>query len=290
MTARATLLHYSHDGLRLAVRLWGSLGEPRLPFVCLPGLTRNSRDFAGFAEAVRAGPTPRPVVAFDYRGRGASDRAGDAATYTLGHEMADVLAGLDHLGIARAIFVGTSRGALMLHLLAMAEPDRLAAAVLNDAGPRLEIEGLLAIKAYVGRTGLLPDWTAATEAVRRINAETFPALTEANFARMARANFRETEDGIVADYDPRLADGLTAIEAETALPELWEGFAALSALPVLVLRGEHSALLSRETVRRMAEAHPRLEAIEVSGQGHAPLLETADLPRRIGEFASRHGF
>ncbi|WP_152045409.1 alpha/beta fold hydrolase [Aureimonas psammosilenae] len=276
---------YDHDGLALAGRLYGRLDEGPFPFVCLPGLTRNSRDFDGFAEAIRAGSFSRPVVAFDYRGRGLSDRA-DPATYTLPVEMADIIAGLAHLGIARAVFVGTSRGALMLHLLVADRRDLLAGVVLNDAGPRLEMEGLLAIKAYVGKTGTLPNWQAATNRVRDINAETFPALSHVDFERMARANFVETPEGVVPDYDQRLADGLAGIDPTHPLSELWDAFAAFRDIPLLLLRGEHSRLLSRQTVERMRQVHPTMQAVEVPGQGHAPLLETGDLPARIGAFAA----
>ena len=226
------------------------------------------------------------MVAFDYRGRGLSDRAADAAAYALPLEMADVVAGLAHLGIRRAVFVGTSRGALLIHRLAVAHPELLAGAVLNDAGPRLELEGLLAIKGYVGKAGVLPDWRAATALVARINRPTFPALTQADFERMARATFTQTPAGIVADYDPHLADGLRDIGPTTAPPELWDAFAALRSVPTMVIRGEHSMLLARETVRRMMLEHPGLEAVEVAGQGHAPLLETAGLPERIAAFAA----
>jgi pimeloyl-ACP methyl ester carboxylesterase len=282
-----TIFRYEHDGLTLAGHLYGDLDAGVLPFVCLSGLTRNGRDFHRFALAIQRGEMDRPVIAFDYRGRGLSDRAADAATYTLPNEMADVLAGLAHLGVLRAVFVGTSRGALIVHLLAASHPTLVAGAVLNDAGPKLEIEGLLAIKGYVGRPGTLPDWQGATALVAAINRPTFPALTDADFERMARAAFKETDAGIVADHDPRLADVLKDIRPDAPPPDLWQLFEALRPVPVLVVRGEHSMLLSRETVARMAAFHPALEAIEVAGQGHAPLLETAGLPERIAAFSDR---
>lgn len=287
MKADFACFRYEHDGLGLHGRIYGDLAETASPLVCLSGLTRNSRDFHEFALTIRRGLAPRPVVTFDYRGRGLSDRASEASAYTLTAEMGDIVAGLEHLGIGRAIFVGTSRGALLIHLLGLAHGDLIAGAVLNDAGPRLEVEGLLAIKSYVGKAGVLPDWRAAIDIVTRINRETFPALGGEDFERMARANFVERPNGVVADYDTRLADALAGIDASNPLPEMWEAFAALRAVPVLVLRGEHSMLLSRDTVARMRAAHPDLAAIEVAGQGHAPLLETTGLPERIAAFAAR---
>jgi pimeloyl-ACP methyl ester carboxylesterase len=280
-------VRYEHDGLSLVGRIYGEIAEAALPLVCLPGLTRNSRDFHEFALATRAGGAARPVVTFDYRGRGGSEWAVDPSAYTVAVEAADVAAGLAGLGVSRAVFVGTSRGALIVHLLAASHPTLVAGAVLNDAGPKLEIEGLLAIKGYVGKSGTLPDWPGATALVAAINRPTFPALTDADFERMARAAFRETDAGIVADHDPRLADVLKDIRPDAPPPDLWQLFEALRPVPALVVRGEHSMLLSRQTVARMAAIHPALEAIEVAGQGHAPLLETAGLPERIAAFADR---
>jgi pimeloyl-ACP methyl ester carboxylesterase len=273
------------DKLDLYGRLYGTLAPDVLPLVCLPGLTRNSRDFHAFALALRAGPSPRAVVTLDYRGRGRSAWPADAASYAVPVEAADVLAGLGHLGIERAIFVGTSRGALIVHVMALMAPGAIAGAVLNDAGPRLEAEGLRAIRAAVGRAGPFADWAAAIDHVAALNAPTFPALGRADFERIARAHFTESAAGIVIDYDPRLAEALALLDLDQPLPELWDAFSALSPVPLMVIRGSHSLLLSAETVAAMAAAHPSLKVIEVAGQGHAPLLETADLPAAIARFA-----
>ena len=275
------------DGLRLSGRLYGTLTPGTLPFVCLPGLTRNARDFHALAEALAGLPDPRPLAAFDYRGRGRSEWSPDAASYSVLQEARDVLVGLEHLGIDRAVFIGTSRGALIIHLLAMMAPEMIASAVLNDAGPRIEAEGLMAIRSYVGLSGPFPDWAAATEHVRTIYAPSFPALSHSDFDRMARATFIETGNGIVADHDPNLARQLALLDLDQPLPELWNAFEALSAVPLLVIRGEHSTLLSRATVDRMQSRHPDLAAVEVAGQGHAPLLESGDLPALIHALAQR---
>lgn len=287
MSDGRTFTYTSADGLALAGSLHGTLRPGVLPLVCLSGLTRNARDFDALAEIVVAAPGHRPVIAFDYRGRGRSERAADASSYTVPQEAGDVLAGLAHLGVGRAIFVGTSRGALILHVLGAVALPMIAGAVLNDAGPRLEAEGLRAIRAYVGQSGVFESWTEAADHVERLNRPSFPALLRTDFERMARANFIETAEGIVADYDRRLAEGLALLDLDQPLPELWEAFEALTAVPLLVVRGACSSLLSAETVARMQTMHPQLEAVTVTGQGHAPLLETGDLPERILRFAER---
>ena len=293
----STTFYFDNDGLRLAGRIWngpektsgGSDGETPLPIVCLPGLTRNSRDFGALAGAILAEDPRRTIIAFDYRGRGLSQYADSPQAYTVPAEAADTIAGLDHLGISRAVFVGTSRGALVIHAIAAMRPDLLAGAVFNDAGPRLETEGLRHIRDTVGVVESFPDWENATDAVAAASAATFPALSRDDFARMALAGFIERDGMIVGDYDARLLEPLRIMDLDQPLPDLWEAFDRMKAVPLLVIRGEHSTLFSRETVSEMAGRHEKMEAVTVEGQGHAPFLETAGLPARILEFARQAG-
>ena len=290
----ASTFGYEHDGLRLSGRLHGFSSEGRrpaqpgvgtfLPLVCLPGLTRNARDFDAFAAAIQAGDHPRQVVAFDYRGRGRSDHA-SPETYAIPVEAADILAGLDHLGIERAIFVGTSRGALIVHVLALTALRRIAGAVLNDAGPRLEVDGLRLIRDTVGRRARFTSWAEAADDLEARHAKTFSALGRPDFERMARATHVERGGGIVADCDPALIEAIGTLDLDKELPELWDAYERLKVVPVLTIRGANSMLLAASTLDRMSRDHPRFAALTVAGQGHAPFLETAGLPERIAAFA-----
>ncbi|MCQ0989037.1 alpha/beta fold hydrolase [Jiella marina] len=278
---------YEHDGLRLSGRSLGPETSSSLPIVCLPGLTRNSRDFDAMALAIRSLDPDRRIVAFDYRGRGHSQYATGAEAYTVPAEAADILAGLDHLKIDRAVFVGTSRGTLVIHLLAMMRLEAIAAAVFNDAGPKIEAEGLRLIRDTVGVVESFPDWPSAVDALATSLGPAFPAMTRADFERMARAGYVERDGRIVGDYDPRLLEPLRTIDLENGLPELWEAFDLMKDVPLLVIRGENSTLFSASTVDAMKARHGNLESIEVPGQGHAPFLETAGLPAKIARFAGR---
>ena len=276
------------DGLMLSARVYGEDIEGALPVVCLSGLSRNARDFHELALHLSRGvDRPRKVVAFDYRGRGRSSYDRDWKKYSATVEAGDVLAGMVALGIEHAAFIGTSRGGLIVHLLAAMRPGVLKAVVLNDVGPVIEGAGLAQIRAYLERAPKPASFDDAVRILKAANGAAFTALADADWERMARAIYRNEDGRPVADFDPNLIRMLRGIDLTRPLPVMWTQFAALSHIPVMAIRGENSTLLSTETLEEMARRHPGLEAITVAGQGHPPLLETGDLPRRIAAFLER---
>ena len=276
------------DGLRLHARVYGEANSGHWPVVCLPGLTRNARDFHELAlHLSRQEKNPRKVIAFDYRGRGQSAYDPDVGHYNVGVEAGDILAGLAGLGIEQAAFIGTSRGGLIIHVLGAMRPAVLKAIVLNDIGPVIEVEGLAHISSYLERTPKPKTSAAAIDAQRRAHGDDFAALTEADWERMVSAIYRETEAGLVPDFDPNLVDTLAGLDFTKPLPDLWPQFEALAAVPLLAIRGGNSKLLSAATLEEMRKRHPGMEAITVDGQGHAPFLETGGLPDAIAAFLDR---
>ncbi|MBZ9965149.1 alpha/beta hydrolase [Mesorhizobium sp. B292B1B] len=276
------------DGLKLHARIYGEANSGHWPVVCLPGLTRNARDFHELALylAGKAG-SPRKVVAFDYRGRGQSDYDPDVSRYTVGVEADDILAGLAALGIEEAAFIGTSRGGLIIHVLGALRPAILKAIVLNDIGPVIEPAGLALIQSYLQREPKPKTFAEAVAAQRRVHGRDFSALTDADWERMVLALYRETDQGLLPDFDPKLVDTVANLDLTQPLPALWPQFDALSALPMLAMRGANSSLLSVDTHRQMREHHPAMQTITVEGQGHAPFLETGTLPGDIAAFLNR---
>lgn len=275
------------DGLRLHARIYGDV-TGRLPVVCLPGLTRNVRDFHELALYLsREAPTPRKIVAFDYRGRGQSAYDPDWQRYTVATEAGDIVHGLAAMGINNAAFIGTSRGGLIIHVLAMLKPSLLKAVVLNDIGPVVDTAGLLHIRSYLERAPKPQSIAEAVEIQRRIHGAAFTALTDADWTRMIGALYRVEDGRPVPDFDPALLNGLISFDPATPLPVLWPQFEMLAEVPILAIRGANSLLLSAETLAEMARRHPDIEAITVEGQGHAPLLETDQLPQRIATFIER---
>jgi pimeloyl-ACP methyl ester carboxylesterase len=284
---QGTDIHFtSRDGLRLYARHYHVPGAWRRPLVCLAGLTRNSRDFHDLAVALA---TPdergRNVYALDYRGRGHSEHDPNWRNYSILTELNDVLDFMVVKGLYHAAVIGTSRGGIVAMLMAVIRPASVGAVVLNDIGPIIEADGLSRIAAYVGRMPLPADWAEATRIVRDLNQRQFPAVPEAQWAELARQYFNDDNGLPGAAYDPALAKSLAQMRG--SVPELWSQFAALTPVPVLALRGEHSDILSAATLAEMRHRHPRLEAATVSGQGHAPLLKDAASIRTIADFLAR---
>lgn len=172
-------------------------------------------------------------------------------------------------------------------MLAAMQPGAIAAAVLNDIGPVIEGAGLAAIRAFLDRAPKPKNFDEAARILKAANGAAFTALGEEDWLRMAHALNRDEGGRPVADFDPNLLKTLKGMDFSRPLPQFWPQFLGLARVPVLAIRGENSALLSRETLGEMARRHPRIETLTVPGQGHAPLLETGDLPRRIGRFLAQ---
>lgn len=274
----------SADGLSLGYRVYP--GSPdRMPLVCLPGLTRNARDFHRLAMTLSStGATFPSIIAVDYRGRGTSERATDRTTYTVGMEAQDLVLLLDHLQIRKASFIGTSRGGLILHILTSFAPERIGSVIFNDIGPVLEVEGLRDIQSYLTQAPDLPDWTEAVRHLKSIHGVSFPALRDEDWQDLAQSVYTDSEGRITADCDPAIGRAFAAMPLDGPLPDLWTQFDQFADVPMMVIRGENSTLLSTATVREMQARRPTLRAVVADGQGHAPLLHRPPLAGQISDF------
>lgn len=269
------------DGLKLHYRDYaGSADRP--PLLCLPGLTRNVRDFANLAE--RYSPRFR-VLALEFRGRGGSDYDPVPARYIPPTYVHDTIELLDHLDVPEAIFVGTSLGGLVTMGIAALAPQRIAGAILNDVGPELGSAGLDRIRGYVGRPVRFADWEAAARQLQANNASLSARYTDQDWLRMARRTCREDQGEVCFDYDMAIAAPLSAAPVPTI--DMWALFRALAAKPLLVIRGERSDLLSAETAERMKQDAPDMELALVEGVGHAPDLDEPEALAAIDAFLSR---
>lgn len=288
MTEYADCYWTSRDGLRLHYRDYpakdgpGSAGRPAL--LCLPGLTRNARDFE--ALALRFAGEWR-VISPEMRGRGDSAYAKDSSTYNPFQYVDDVNHLLDAAGVERYVAIGTSLGGLMTLILAMNAPERIAGAVLNDVGPVLEPAGLARIGGYVGQGRSYPTWMHAARALEEVQGVAHPHYRIDDWLALAKRLMVLSSNGrIVFDYDMKIAEPF-ARPNPAAQPDLWPGIENLAGKPVLLLRGALSDLLSPQTLQRMRAALPGSEAVTLPGVGHAPTLDEPEAVAAIERLLAR---
>jgi pimeloyl-ACP methyl ester carboxylesterase len=264
------IFYSSADGLRLFYRDYAG-GAQSIPVLCLPGLTRNSRDFAGLAEVL----SPRHrVLTPDLRGRGRSAWDPHWQNYHPGTYVGDVRALIAHAQLDRFVIVGTSLGGILAMLIAASSPQRVAGIVLNDVGPEVAPDAVARISQYVGRNAPVKNWHEAAEQARATYGAALPDYSNEDWLGYARRGYSENSAGIpVLDMDPKIGDAVRAAAGAGPAPDLWPLWTALRSIPMLAIRGEHSDVLSRATLTRMAQEHPGMETLTVPNRGHAPTLD-----------------
>ncbi len=268
------------DGLSLAYADDGA--GPAL--LCLPGLTRNSEDFAPVV-AHFAGE--RRVIRLDPRGRGASDFDPEPSNYSVPIEARDALELLDHLGLARAAVLGTSRGGLLAMAIGAVAPDRLAGVMFNDIGPVIEAHGIARIGTYLGVTPPYPDLDAAARAYEAGSQAQFPGVTAAAWRGHIARVWRETPEGLALRYDPALREPFLATMQGGPLPDLWPFFDALPPVPLALLRGANSDIISQATAAEMQRRRPDMVVSVIPDRGHVPFLDEPASVAAIAAYLAR---
>jgi pimeloyl-ACP methyl ester carboxylesterase len=282
----ASVFVAARDGLRLHVRSYGSRVASALPVVCLPGLARTAADFHPLAAAMAADPAkPRLVLALDYRGHGQSEYDRNPDNYALPVALADLSTVLIALETAPAIFVGTSYGGFLLMMLAAWRPTAIAGVILNDIGPVIEPQGWVRIKGYVGKLPVPRNFEEGAEILRWWFDAQFPKLTRQDWVALAQRTWRQHGGRLVPDYDPKLARTLQGADLQH-LPTLWNQFAALARVPLMVIRGARSDMLASTTLQAMVSRRDEIEVVVVPDQGHPPFLVEPNLIRRITDFVA----
>ncbi len=262
----------AEDGARLAYRDQGE----GLPLLCLPGLTRSMADFDYLVPHL----PPLRLIRMDYRGRGASDWTG-ASTYTIEQEGRDVLRLLDHLGVERAAILGTSRGGLIGMVLGAVARHRVMGLILNDVGPEIAREGLHRIFDYVGRNPAGKTHQGFAELLSR--SPGFAGVPMSRWLEEARKHAIQTPEGLRIPYDPALRDSFIAA-FDGPRVDLWPLFDALQGLPLALIRGANSDLLTPGTVAEMRARRPDMGFAEVPDRAHIPFLDEPEAVALIRSF------
>ena len=280
---------WSPDGLRLHYRDYDGGEDGRPPLLCLPGLTRNARDFEPLAGRL-AGEWR--LICPDMRGRAESAYAKDAMTYVPLTYLQDISRLLADLAITRFVAVGTSLGGIITMLIAATQRDWLAGALLNDVGPTLDDSGLDRIRSYVGVGQSHPTWVHAARALAESNADVYPGYDLEQWIAMAKRLYRLNSGGrVVLDYDMKIAEPIRAMGSEAGV-DMWPVMQAFRGIPTLVLRGERSDLLSAASAERMVqEMGEGAELATIPNVGHAPALDEPQSAAAIDRLLTRvlHG-
>jgi pimeloyl-ACP methyl ester carboxylesterase len=276
----------SRDGLKLHYRDYPG-GQTRPPVICMHGLTRNARDFEPLAE--RLSPDWR-VLGLEMRGRGESEYAREAASYNPLQYVEDVTTLLDELGIDRFVAVGTSLGGLMTMLLALQQPQRIAAAVINDVGPYLEPAGIERIKSYVGQGRSFPTWVHAARGLEEMHGAAHPDRDLPFWIAAAKRVMTLGNNArIVFDYDMKIAEPFVQLDSDAAQVDMWPALEALRTKPVLIVRGALSDLLGEQTLAGMLERLPEAVSVTIPDVGHAPTLCEPEAFAAIDRLLARVG-
>jgi pimeloyl-ACP methyl ester carboxylesterase len=274
----------SGDGLQLFYRDFAPLTRPsKLPVLCLPGLTRNSRDFTHVAERIRR---DRRVLCADLRGRGRSQHDPAWQNYHPGTYLADIGLLLDDAGVTRCVLLGTSLGGILSMLLAATNPSLVAGVILNDVGPEVAPAGLARIAAYVGRHAPPASWEEAVATVQATYEIGMPGLSHDDWVAHTKRSYSDVGGVPRLDMDPMIGEAVRSAPAAAA-PDLWPLFAALRPVPTLALRGATSDILAVATFDRMLREKPDLVRVEVPQRGHTPMLDEPVSVAAIDEFLAR---
>jgi pimeloyl-ACP methyl ester carboxylesterase len=284
MTARWIDRYYaSGDGLRLYYRDYPGPGSALLPVLCLPGLTRNSRDFEVVAPRLAR---ERRVLCADLRGRGRSQHDPNWHNYHPGAYVADLAALLADAGVERLVLLGTSLGGILSLVIAATQPRRVAGVVLNDIGPEVAPEGLHRISTYVGRHAPVSSWDEAAAQARATYGLALPDLSDEQWLAYARRSFTEVDGVPQLDVDRMVGEAVRASQPSAA-QDLWSLYGALPSIPMLAIRGALSDILSVATFERMAQEKPDLERLTVASRGHTPMLDEPECLAAIEGFLRR---
>ncbi|MEO9469534.1 alpha/beta hydrolase [Parasphingorhabdus sp.] len=261
----------SSDGLKLHCRDYP--GDDRLtPIVCVPGLTRNARDFANLPALLNQRNESRRMIMADLRGRGESEYAKDSATYHPGTYVADIIKMMDKLDLPDAIFFGTSLGGIVTMLIAARHPECIKGALLNDIGPDVDQEGLDRIGSYVGQGRSFDTWAHAARDMAATSGDIFPDYELNDWIAFVKRVYRMNSSGrIKLDYDMKISEPFESKGGGSA--PLWKALDAMKEIPTLILRGELSDLFSDITARKMIDRLEKAELVTVPRVGHAPTLE-----------------
>ncbi len=258
----------SEDGLKLHYRDYPG-DDRQIPVICVPGLTRNVRDFEHLGDWLSG---KRRIIMINLRGRGESEYAKDSASYNAKTYVADVVRLMDDIELSTAIFFGTSLGGIVTMIMASRHPERVAGALLNDIGPDVDQRGLDRIGENLGQGRSFETWAHAARDKAEESRGIHPDYSLKEWIAFSKKLYRMNSSGrIKLDYDMKISE---PFEGKGGGNEaIWRALEALENVPTLILRGALSDLFSEATAQKMLDKLNKAELVTVPRVGHAPTLE-----------------
>ena len=268
---------------RMAYHAWGNPRNPKV-LLCVHGLTRRGSDFKTLAEAMCQ---EYYVVCPDVVGRGDSDRLSNPMQYAVPQYVADIAQLVKHLGVSQVDWLGTSMGGLIGMVYAAMPNSPIRRMLINDVGPKIEAEAIQRLGSYVGQPF---SFASRADALSRLNAlcATFGEHTPDEWETYNGPMLIERNSLWIMHYDPDIAvpfASVNPIMAKAGEMAMWHAFKQIH-IPILIVRGAQSDLLSAATVAQMCKVNPHARSIEVPNVGHAPAFVKKEQITLAKEFFS----
>lgn len=281
MPAYLDYWYQSQEGLQLYAREYPN-DSAEATLVCVPGLTRNSADFADLCEQLN---DRYRIFAVDLRGRGQSEYDSVPQNYHVGVYVQDIQLLLQKLAAEKVILIGTSLGGLVSMMVSAMNPDAISGLIINDIGPEINPAGLERIASYItSKTSPPSNWQQATERTRLVLQREYPNFAEEDWQSLARRLYRQQNGEIRLDYDPAISVLFEQQQQNTDTADMWPVFESLSSIPMMAIRGELSDILLADTASKMQTRHPQLTLLDVPEVGHAPLFEDPQVTQKVVNF------
>lgn len=242
------------------------------PIFCIHGLTRNHKDFEPIFDFLLG--LGRKVYAIDVRGRGLSDYDSNPLNYHPGTYVGDVANIMSVLAIEKAVFIGTSMGGIISMILAAFMPDKVAGIILNDVGPEVNEAGIARIRNYVGNSAPVDNWDDAIKGIKAIAQSEYPLQkdNEQFWQDFAKRICKEENGKIILAYDPEIKQNLQPAKEGEPAPNLWAQFEMIKNIPIGLISGEISDIMTSDIIEKMKNISPSLKVALIDNVGHAPIL------------------
>jgi pimeloyl-ACP methyl ester carboxylesterase len=278
----------SGDGARqIAYHMQGDFDDPqKLPIICLAGLQRNMEDFSAFADKF-SDFTKRdwPIIRIDLIGRGHARKERPYRAYSTLHDADDMAEFCRAKAIEEAIWFGQGHGGQVIMALAAQRPTLIAGAILCDAGPIINVRGLVRLRNNMAYLSKLRGKNAVRDLMRRMLRVDYPSLGDGLLDQIAaRTHKTDAKSRLKPRFDMRLAHQLKELENDDVLQANWHLFDALANVPILLMRTQHTDLLRSEVFHMMCDRRPDAPNVEIIGEGTPALLERAEEMNALADF------